>query len=803
MTEYNKKRSIDLAPAKWIWVNSQRTLPNTFGLFKKIFNIKKAVKSATMTVLGSSRYLATINGKRVAWGPAPADPRYEEADCIDITSFLTQGDNSLFFKVCFFGFGDGTWVCGAPGLIYNIKINYFDGSEDIIISDKNTLAAFDNSYPAGQYKRCFLRALQEEHDFRLEGTEIYSPALELPGSSALPSSFDGYVDYISDVWVMDTSKNCIRKREIPMPVEEYLYGDITDLGTVVWNRPVDDWFRFRVPDSFSLAKDLSYEITEDGVEFELSDESNGAFVTYKLPEQGVGFVTFEITAPEGCTIEAMTQESRDEDKTLWLDTHFFSWSRHTVKEGVTKVISFEYESFIWLQLHIHNAKGKIKIKNAGMLRRYSPQKDASISFSNPTLSDLYYASVNTLKNSIIETLTDGMGRERQQYGGDCTHQIYAFSYLYGADNSLVKRYFETYTDGITSDGYYMDCWPATDRTQRLSQVQLGLSPWAPIADHPIEIILAIYNNYLETGDLSLVFKTINDFVKYAKFILSKRGEDGLVPAEGLGTIYVWIDHEGFKKQRDKCCVFNLYFAGMLKQGLAPMLKLAGQDNLSGYFIGEADNIINSANEKYYDKNRKTYIDNLPYEKEDGYITVLDRTLATGILFDTVPDTETMGNILANNEDYVTRSYPANIVWRYKALAKLGYYDCVAEDMVKYFSSMVSVKENKALQEFWTVIKGERYEMSHCPLAPVQMLYQVFLGLQPTELGYKSFKVNPKLHYLCKNSKASFTATTPSGDIKVEYQDNTIKLVFDTTQKGEIIIDDVSQPLISGKVYSIN
>ncbi len=801
MTEYNQKRSIDLAPAKWIWVPSERTLPNTFALFRKSFTVTKPISSAIGYILGSSRYLAALNGKRVAWGPAPADPRYEEADFVDFSEHICEGKNELVIKVCFYGFGDGTWVMGNPGLIFNITITFKDGTTKQIISDKNTLSAFDNSYPAGQYKRWFLRALQEEHDFRLEGTELYLNAIELPGKSNKPSAMNGYNDYINDAAPTDDSNCCIRKREIPLPTEEYLFGTLSDMGTVSWHRPVDDWFRFRTPGSFTIKEGLDAKLSNNTVTFN-AKENEGVFLTYRLPEQGVGFVTFEITASDECIVEAMTQESRDTEKTLWLDTHFYSWSRHKLKPGETKVITFEYESFLWLQLHIHNTKGEVSVKNVGMLRRYAPLAQPKMEFEDLKLQKLFSACVNTLKNSIIETATDGMGRERQQYGGDCTHQINAFSYLYSASNSLVKRYFETYTDGISSQGYYMDCWPATDRTQRLSQILLGLSPWAPIADHPIQIIFAIYQNYLETGDMSLIHKTALDFVKFTNFILSIRDKTGLIPAEDLGTVYIWMDHNGFLKQRDKCCVFNLYFASMIKHALSPILTLIDKNDVAQELILQADQIIQKVNLRYYDNTRKTYIDNLPYLEEDGYITVSDRTLATGILFDTAPGVHKMGEILANSQNYVTRSYPANIVWRYKALAKAGYPDIVAKDIMENFATMPSVSENNALQEYWDIVKGDRFEMSHCPLAPLQMLYEVFLGIVPTTTAFRSFKVTPVLHLLCKDTKAAFSVNTASGVIDVLYENGEITLTFPETQTGEIVIGEKTFPIQQGRKYKL-
>ena len=81
------------------------------NMVKKVFKHKVVVSgevvSAKGYVLGCSRYLMKLNGERVQWGPAPADPRYEEADNVDLTGLLKDGENTLDILVCYFGHGEG------------------------------------------------------------------------------------------------------------------------------------------------------------------------------------------------------------------------------------------------------------------------------------------------------------------------------------------------------------------------------------------------------------------------------------------------------------------------------------------------------------------------------------------------------------------------------------------------------------------------------------------------------------------------------------------------------------------------
>ena len=82
------RTKLDLSPAKWIWYPSERTLSNTFVLFRQEFTMEEEVAWAKGWVAADSRYLLYVNGERIQWGPAPADPRYMEADPVDLTHKL-------------------------------------------------------------------------------------------------------------------------------------------------------------------------------------------------------------------------------------------------------------------------------------------------------------------------------------------------------------------------------------------------------------------------------------------------------------------------------------------------------------------------------------------------------------------------------------------------------------------------------------------------------------------------------------------------------------------------------------------
>ena len=137
--------------------------------------------------------------------------------------------------------------------------------------------------------------------------------------------------------------------------------------------------------------------------------------------------------------------------------------------------AFDFESLRWLQLHVRAARGRVVIREVGVRRRQFPWPQAPrIRVSDPALQRLFDASINTLHNSAQETVVDGMGRERQQYSGDGGHQLHAIYYAFG-ETRLLARFVRTFSQGLTRDGYFLDCWSAYDRLARLMERQLGLT----------------------------------------------------------------------------------------------------------------------------------------------------------------------------------------------------------------------------------------------------------------------------------------------------------------------------------------
>lgn len=747
-----RSTALDLSPAKWIWYPAGRTLQNTFVLFRKDIVLDKKPHKAIGWILADSRYRLFVNGKRIQWGPAPSDPRWQEADPIDLTAFLTEGKNVIAVEVCFFGSGDGTHPMGKPGFILNL-----DMDQEKLVTDASWDCFLAKSWRPGQYKRWFLRSLQEEFDARLypygwdtsdfKPDENWTKAILVSQDGKEPSVCNSSSEYVWEIFG-DKQLSEIRKRSIPTMREfDFHVTTLEESMWIHWKRPAEDYFDLLVSDAFETIDKPITRSLGDG-EWEISPQGNyAAALTFSFPEQGVGWPHFTIDAPEGTIVELLVHEAHQKGGPALINSHFNSWSRFICKEGINHFETFDFESFRWLQLHIRNFNRPIKIASVGMRRRIYPWKsEPTIVISDDTIQHVVNAAVNTLFNCAQETLVDGMARERQQYSGDGSHQLHAVIQTLG-DITLPYRFVNTFSQGLSIDGYFMDSWPAWDRLARTVERQMHLTGWGPILDHSIGFCFDAFHYYMYTGDLQglkEVYPRLLSFFSYLYKLTDK--SEHLVPVENLGMCSVYIDHEAYKQTKHKQLALNLYIVAMCRNALSTLCQAFGDTQKADEINQYAADILQGCIQKFWDKEQQVYVNNLPWKDEEGEIRYCDRSLATALIFDLCPNGETAKalNLLEQSPAEMGVSYPCNAVWPLWALVKYRKINTVLSDLRKKWGNMSSVWANNTLQEFWQAYPDEGSQWSHCAMYPLIALNQGIAGVYPLKPGCERIKMEPQL-----------------------------------------------------------
>jgi hypothetical protein len=788
----------ELAPAEWLWYPSSRCLANTFVLFRRVLRMASKPRRAAGWIAADSRYRLEVNGRRIQWGPAPSDPRWAEADPLDLTDALQAGENAIGATVLFYGHGDGTWPIGKPGFLFWLEIEHADGTQEQIVSDAHWQALLCRAWTPGKYKRWFLRALQEEFDARryphgwttpdFTPDENWLAAMPLSGSPNKPSLATTFKDYALDVRSGPTDSE-LRPRSIPLLNESNVPAKrLAESCWIRWLRPPEEYFECGPPQAFEVLRRPAATESAPREWRVQCDARLGAALTFEFEEQLVGWPYFTIHAPAGTVVELLVQEGHAVGGAALLDTGRNSWTRFICREGVNRFECFDYESLRWLQLHIHACDAAVTIRDVGVRRRVYPwPQTPRIRTSEPALQKLFDASLNTLDNCAQDIIVDGMGRERQQYSGDCGHQLAAIRLVLGETRSPA-RFLTTYSQGLTVDGYFLDCWPAYDRLARIAERELDLFHLGPILDHGVQFNFDCWRHYLDTGDLEAVREPYPRLLRFASYLRGLVGADNLLPVEHLGIPCVWMDYQAYRQsggmphetQRHKQCAFNLYTAAMLQHALAPLCRAFGDEPRAASAVRLGQSLEAATVKKFWSREHRLFVNNLPWLAEEKTIRLCDRSLATAILFDQCPQGAASAALraLADCPREMGLSYPANAGWRLRALAAGGRADVIVKDFRERWATMDSVRLNNTLQEAWRTRPDGGSQWSHCAVAPLYVTVEGLAGIRALTPGFKRTEIRPQLADL---EQLELTAYTPLGPIefravgKLGARDMTIRL----------------------------
>jgi hypothetical protein len=136
------------------------------------------------------------------------------------------------------------------------------------------------------------------------------------------------------------------------------------------------------------------------------------------------------------------------------------------------------------------------------------------------------------------------------------------------------------------------------------------------------------------------------------------------------------------------------------------------------------------------------------------------------------------------------SYPANAGWRLWALGKAGRADTIVNDLRNRWAKMDSVILNNTLQEGWTAKKDGGSQWSHCPVAPLYVLFMNIVGIRPLEPGFERCEIRPQLADL---GDLELTAHTVRGAIHFQAKgilgNREIVITMPERIRGELVLPE--------------
>ena len=674
--------------AKWIWDKENLTKNNTWMCFNKNVTLDNIPQELIADISADSKYWLYINGETVVFegsvkrGPDKTSGYY---DSVDIAPYLKEGENTICALVWFWGDQKNYSYnsSGQGGFIFEAI------SENVsIISDNTWKVKKHNAYI---------------------NSPLYQPNYRLPEYSIYYDARNEFGDWLSSDFDFSSWENAT----------EYANGGEGAYGKFY-------------PRGIPMLKDFGLKDYENSNVYENYTVKNllGEEITVDIPYNAQGTTYLKIVAPAGEKIRITT-----ENTPLGAVSTTY----------ITKDGEQEFEALSWVNgehITYKIPKGvtivSLKYRETG----YNSEFSGNFTCDDEFMNSLWQKSLRTLYVTMRDNFMDCPDRERAQWWGDITSEMYMTMYALDSNSYLL---YQKGAQAMISH---------TDDSKVLQTVVPICEDFFELPVQQLGGIVGFLTYYEYTGDKALIEKVYQPILDYLK--LWEMGENNLV-VHRQGS-WDWPD---WGKNADMTCIENAWYYYALSS-VEEMAKIIGKNEDISFFTERK-----SAIEKGY----KTLWTEKGF-KSDDVKNPDDRANALAVL-----------SGLAGKEQYsiiknvLTTTQNASPYMEYyvlESLCKMGEYKSAYERIKDRYDDMVSA-DYSTLWENWDMYWGTKnHAWSGGPLV---IMSKHFAGVTPLEAGYEKVKIDPQYDL---NNTMTCTVPTVKGLITLDYEKTAENYVVNLT-----------------------
>ncbi len=640
--------------AKWIWDKENLTEKNVWLCFNKKLSLENIPQELIAHISADSKYWLYINGETVVFegsvkrGPDENSGYY---DSINIAPYLKEGENSICALVWFWGDQKNYSYnsSGQGGFIFEAV------NDDItIITDNSWKVKKHNSYI---------------------NSPLYQPNYRLPEYSIYYDARNEFGDWLSGDFDFSAWESAT----------EYALGGEGAYGKLY-------------PRGIPMLKDFGLKDYENSKDYENYTVKNllGEKITVNIPYNAQVTTYMKIVAPKGEKIRIttentpigavsttyITKDGEQEFEALgWVNGEHITYS---IPKGVT-VVSLKY-------------------RETG----YNSEICGDFKCDDEFMNSLWQKSLRTLYVTMRDNFMDCPDRERAQWWGDITSEMYMTMYSMDSNSYLL---YQKGAQAMISH---------TDDSKVLQTVVPICEDYFELPVQQLAGIVGFLTYYEYTGDKALIENIYTPVLDYLK--LWEMGDNNLV-VHRQGS-WDWPD---WGKHADMTAIENawVYYALWATEEMAKILE---KDEDISFITQRKDAIAKGYKALWTEDGFKSEDVKEPDDRANALAVLAG--LASKEQYDTIK------NVLTTTQN----SSPYMEYYVLESLCKMGEYELARDRIKDRYEGMVSA-DYSTLWENWDMYWGTKnHAWSGGPLV---IMSKHFAGITPISAGYEKVKIDPQ------------------------------------------------------------
>jgi alpha-L-rhamnosidase len=589
---------------------------NRHVLYRRTFELAGPTERAIARVSADGRYELFINGELVGRGPARHSPRIGSYDVYDLAALLQSGTNLVAIHARSYGRAMSWYqmprrehrLFGSGGVLCELEIVLYDGSEVVVRSDRSWRVATPDAYrrdtPGGavgfveifdarRWPARFSHPDFDDSGWSCAELIVASGINRGPDQRPYPAMEARGIPALAE-WVQQPARLVVAG-SIRQQIDA---GEIVDAGELV-SAARDETFAANPSAGVALGAAEACLVDGNAATVIRTTPGYAASLVFDFGRICSGYPFFEIAdAPAGACLDfAYSERLRDGNRCeVTAAVAILSQNVHrvTLRSGFQRYDKSEWVGFRYLQITVRGAESApVRLRRVGLVATgYPVEPRGRFECSDARLTRIWQLGADTLRLCMHDGFEDCPSREQRQWVGDAYVQALILFTAFG-DARLARRLVRLIAQGQHTDGMLPMAAPG----------DLADEGGEHIVDYPCYWMAAIDAIARYAGDEGLSAELLPAVARCIAWYERFAAPSGLIDSPPGWIFLDWADLD----RRGECTALNGLYV-MALEAAARIADRAAAPAWAARWRAIAHRVRTSATDQLWDEARGAYVD---------------------------------------------------------------------------------------------------------------------------------------------------------------------------------------------------